>query len=84
MIWWAGEKRSVGVEDPNLLRKNRYEAKVERDSYQYTFVPYFDPNNVGELNKLKIKHLSANINSKTNFAITEQNEVCQFGEGVPF
>ena len=58
------------------MRKNKYEAKVEKDSYQYTFAPYFDPTSFGKFAKTKIKYISSNFNSKINFAITEQNEIC--------
>lgn len=65
--------------DPNTTRKNKFEAKVERDSFQDTFVPYFDPTDYGEFDKTNFKFISSNFNSKMNFAITEHNEVCQFG-----
>jgi len=34
MIWWAGEKAAVGVEDPNEFRRNKFEARVESDSFE--------------------------------------------------
>jgi hypothetical protein len=33
LIWWTGAKSAVGLDDPNITRKNKFEAKVERDSF---------------------------------------------------
>jgi alpha-tubulin suppressor-like RCC1 family protein len=84
LIWWSGEKGSVGMRDPNANRKNQFEAKNESASFQYTFAPYFDPTSYGEYNNVKMKFISSNFNSHLNFAITESNTVCVFGVNTPF
>lgn len=70
-IWWTGSKSMVGYPDPNLTRKNQFEAKNERDSFQDTFMPYFDPTIPGTFQKMRFKYISSNFNSKLNFAISE-------------
>lgn len=83
-MWWAGEKSAVGLVDPNAVRKNKFEAKVESESFQYTFAPYFDPTSYGEFARMKLKFIASNFNSRTSFAIDEQNQVCEFGENLSF
>ena len=72
-IWWAGEKISVGIDDPNQERKNKYDPKNEIDSFQYTFDRYFDQEAQQDQSKYKYKFVSSNFNSKINFAINEKN-----------
>jgi hypothetical protein len=77
-IWWSGEKTSVGLIDPNKVRKNMYDPAEEDISYQYQFLP-LPQGNVDDLHHLKFKTIAANFNSKVNFAITENNEPYIFG-----
>lgn len=83
-IWWAGEKASVGMEDPNAIRRNKFEAKDESDSFQYTFEPYFDPNAYTEFSQMRFKFINSNFNSKLSWAINAKNEACVFGEDAAF
>lgn len=84
MIWWSGEKKAVGKVDPNIIRKNKFEAKDEKASYQYTFLPYFDPTQSGQFNRMKFKFISSNFNSRINFAINDQNQAFRFGVNEQF
>ena len=83
-IWWAGDKHSVGLVDPREARQNKYEPKNEEKYFAYAFSPYFDPTSYGTYGRMKFKYIKANFNSKRNFAINDANELCQFGDGIPF
>lgn len=83
-IWWAGERTSVGKVDPNLVRKNKFDPRNEEDSYQYAFLPYFEPGSLTDLADVKFKSIASNFNARRNYAISEQDEVYTFGEQVSF
>ena len=68
-IWFTGDKTSVGLESMN--KGNQFGQ--ETNTFQYYFVPYFDPTKINNLTTSQIKFISSNFNSKISHSINENN-----------
>lgn len=77
-LWWTGDRDAVGLRDGHS-HEALHRHQEEKNSFQYNFIPYFDPTKQRE-GKNRLKYINSNFNSPLNFAIAEDNKLYEFGE----